>query len=175
METAVKNKRRKREDGGPEPVFRRVDLGTADVRAIQHVEQKYRQASFVEAVRLCLHQQVLRDRVEGCPGFPTPSKSEDHVALLIGGRPDQSEYRELVSGLVVQKNRGGTRGEFPSVQVNDAEEVRELLFRFWKDDEEALARVMKGWGFEQYVDAVRFCVRVQALLSGFRRPSSGTW
>jgi len=149
-------------------IFRRMDLSKADLAAVKFVQHVYGLPTFIAAVRLSLRQQALRDQVMGCPRRQ-PSDPDGYAAtLLVGGRPEDGVYKELVQGIA-----HGDGGDVLTVKMGD--HLNPRLFRFWPDDEKHMASVQSGWGFLCNVEAVRFSLRVQAVLAGWPRTGKDGW
>lgn len=138
--------------------FRRMDLGAADRAAAKFVQGVYQLPSFTAAVRVCLRQQALRDKVLGAPKAEADDPDGTAAKLLVGGTPTLKVYRPLTGGL--EKDGVVTTGA----------DLKPRLLRFWESDEASLRAVQAGWGMTQMVDAVRFAIRVQATLAGYPLP-----
>lgn len=168
MTTAARIRRPKA--GKPKKVgevtLRRMDLSKTDRAAAAFVQNAYGLSTFVAAVRVSLRQQTIRDAVMGCPRRE-PADKDGQARLLIGGRPTAGMYRSLTEGLLHRQ------GDVATVRMGD--DLGQGLFRFFPDDERHLAEVQSGWGFLCNVEAVRFALRVQAVLAGWPRSADDGW
>lgn len=172
MSTATAPRDGVREKRGGSSVKRRLALSKTDWRAVEHVRAKHMVRTFSEAVRLCVQQQDVRDRVAGAPGHRPEKGCAALVAKLLGGEPDPDAYGELAGRVFASASAGRPRGDAAEITADAS--LRQWLCRFWPADEAALQGVITRWAFEHVVDAVRFCVRVQAAGDGFN-PPGGVW
>ena len=153
-------------------VKRRLALSKTDWRAVEYVRAKHAVRTFSEAVRLCVQQQDIRDRVCGAPAHRPEKGCAALVAKLLGGEPDAEAYRELAGRVFASASAGRPRGDAAEITADAS--LRQWLCRFWPADEQALQGVISRWALDHVVDAVRFCVRVQAAGDGFA-PPGGVW
>lgn len=140
---------------GPKNRRKHFCLTPADRAALEYLARRH-QFNRAQAVRHCLRQQVLRDQAaasrSAAPGVPVP------------GREVYDRIRESACDYYLKGQRYG-RGENALT-----------VWGLWVGDDaaEQIKTIQGRWGFQRQADAVRFALRVQAELDGFR-PEGGVW
>lgn len=150
----------------------RLAISMEDRRAIQHVQCLLRdslgKATFTDAARMCIVQQDLLDGTLGAPNRQ-PVRSQSRLAIrLIAGLPSKERYERVRADALLSVIGHPGPGRPVAGDERTASKVHNWIMKLKPEHMQAIQRIMKSYSLSGIVDAVRFAVRVQAALTGFK-------